>query len=101
MTSRVLAAILGLSIVATTAHILDCPWFRRHLQASWLGTHKYFRARVAPLTCVAVAIDEQSNYATVGCHPETRRLECARRGKSHDRESKPDLSEGAEAFIAA
>ena len=25
------------------------------------------------------------NYATVGCHPETLGLECARRGMSRDR----------------
>ena len=31
-------------------------------------------------------------YATVGCHPETLGLECARRGKSHDRASEPDQS---------
>jgi hypothetical protein len=44
---------------------------------------------------------EIRNYATAGCHPETLGLECARRGKSRDRESKPALSEGAAAFIAA
>jgi len=32
------------------------------------------------------------NYATVGCLPETRRLECARRGKSHGRASEPEKS---------
>jgi len=32
-----------------------------------------------------------TTYATVGCHPKTLGLECARRGKSRDRESKPAL----------
>lgn len=31
-------------------------------------------------------------YAPTGCHPETRELECARRGQSHDRASEPDKS---------